>query len=81
MKAVVTSKGQVTIPIEIRQQAKISPGSKLDFQMEEDGTLKVSLINQEISQLKGMVKVKRRKPVSLQEMKKAILDASQEAMQ
>lgn len=81
MKAIVTSKGQVTIPVTIRTKAKISPGTKLDFQVEEDGTLKVSLLNQEISQLKGMVKSKRRKPISLQEMKKAIRDASKEAMQ
>ncbi len=80
MEAVVTSKGQVTIPILIRTQAKISPGSKLDFQIESDGTLKVSLINQEVSQLKGMVKSKRRKPASLKEMKKAIHDASKKAM-
>lgn len=76
MKAIVTSKGQVTIPLAIRTKAKISPGSKLDFQIEEDGTLKVSLLNHEISQLKGMVKSKRRKPVSLKEMKKAVFDAS-----
>lgn len=81
MKAIVTSKGQVTIPIAIRTKAKISPGSKLDFQIEKDGTLKVSPLNQEISQLKGMVKSKRRKPVSLREMKKAIRDASKRAMQ
>jgi AbrB family looped-hinge helix DNA binding protein len=81
MKAVVTSKGQVTIPIEIRTKAKISPGTNLDFQMEKNGTLKVSLINQEMSQLKGMVKSKRRKPASLREMKRAIRDASKKAMQ
>jgi AbrB family looped-hinge helix DNA binding protein len=81
MKAIVTSKGQVTIPITIRAKAKISPGSKLDFQIEEDGTLKVSLLNQEVSQLKGMVKSKRHKPVSLREMKKAILNASKGIMQ
>ncbi len=81
MEAIVTSKGQVTIPITIRTKAKICQGSKLDFQIEEDGTLKVSLINQEISRLKGMVKAKRGKPVSLREMKIAIQKASQKAMQ
>lgn len=81
MKAVVTSKGQVTIPVMIRTKAHISPGSKLDFQIEEDGTLKVRLLIQDVSQLKGIVKSKRRKPVSLREMKKAIRDASKENMQ
>lgn len=76
MKSVVTSKGQVTIPISIRQQAKIVPGSKLDFQIEENGTIKISLLNQDISHLKGIVKSKKRKPVTLNEMKKAIRTAS-----
>ena len=30
----VTSKGQVTIPIEIRQQLGIHPGSEVDFEVE-----------------------------------------------
>lgn len=80
MKALVTSKGQVTIPLMIRTKAKIVPGSLLDFQIEEDGTLKVSTLNQEISQLKGIVKSKRRKPASVAEMKKAIRDAAKETM-
>jgi AbrB family looped-hinge helix DNA binding protein len=76
MKAVVTSKGQVTIPIAIRTKARISPGSELDFQIEPNGTIKVNLLNQEVSQLKGMIKSKRKKPVSLREMKKAIKEKS-----
>jgi AbrB family looped-hinge helix DNA binding protein len=72
MKATVTSKGQVTIPHSIRRIAKISPGTELDFQLEEDGTLKISLLNQEISQLKGIIKSKRSRPPSLKEMKRAI---------
>lgn len=81
MKAKMTSKGQVTIPFVIRRKAKISPGTMLDFQIEDDGTLKVSLLTQDISSLKGIIKAKKRKPVSLKEMKKAIRDASKKAMQ
>jgi AbrB family looped-hinge helix DNA binding protein len=80
MKAVVTSKGQVTIPMAIRTKAKITPGMQLDFQIKQDGTLKVSLLNQEVSLLKGMIKSKRHKPASLSDMKKAIRDGSKESM-
>lgn len=80
MKATVTSKGQVTIPISIRTHARISPGSELEFTIDESGDLKISVLNQEISQLKGIVKSKRRKPASLREMKKAIRDAAGEKM-
>jgi antitoxin PrlF len=76
MKAVVTSKGQITIPIAIRTAFKIVPGSKLDFQVDEEGSLQVSLLNQEVSQLKGIVKTRKKKPVSLEEMKEAIKEAS-----
>lgn len=78
MKAVVTSKGQVTIPASIRDQAHITSGTKLDFQIESDGTLRVTLINQDITALKGMLKSKNRKPVSLKEMKQAIRERAKE---
>lgn len=80
MKAIVTSKGQVTIPVDIRLKAKICPGSRLDFQIEDDGSLKVSLVNEDISSLKGIIKSKKKKPVTLKEMKQAIRDASQESL-
>lgn len=31
MKATITSKGQITIPIEIRRKLKLGPGQILDF--------------------------------------------------
>lgn len=81
MKAVVTSKGQVTIPISIRTKARISAGSELEFSLEDNGILKVSVLSQDIAQLKGIVKSKRRKPPSLKEMKKAIYEAAKDRNQ
>lgn len=80
MKATVTSKGQVTIPQSIRAQANIIAGSQLDFQIENDGTLVVRLITLDISDLKGIVKKKHKKPVSLKEMKQAVTDGAKESM-
>jgi AbrB family looped-hinge helix DNA binding protein len=37
MKALVTSKGQVTIPKELREKFGIEPGTQLDFSATEDG--------------------------------------------
>jgi AbrB family looped-hinge helix DNA binding protein len=37
MKALVTSKGQVTIPKELRDQFGIEPGAQVDFAPAEDG--------------------------------------------
>lgn len=78
MKATVTSKGQVTIPHEIRSKAKIVAGSRLDFQLKNNDTLIIHLCTQDISKLKGIAKTKRRKPVSLKEMKKAIAEGAAE---
>ncbi len=33
----VTSKGQVTIPQKVREQLGITPGSEVDFQLDEQG--------------------------------------------
>jgi antitoxin PrlF len=33
----VTSKGQVTIPLEVRRRLGIEPGSEVDFRVEDDG--------------------------------------------
>jgi AbrB family looped-hinge helix DNA binding protein len=37
MKALVTSKGQVTIPKELRDRFGIEPGAQVDFAASEDG--------------------------------------------
>ncbi|MEA2222775.1 MAG: hypothetical protein QOH83_1151 [Solirubrobacteraceae bacterium] len=33
----VTSKGQVTIPRKVRERLGITPGSEVDFQLDDDG--------------------------------------------
>lgn len=37
MAVTVTSKGQVTIPKPVRDRLGINPGSKVDFELAEDG--------------------------------------------
>lgn len=37
MKALVTSKGQVTIPKELREKFDIQPGAQVDFAAAQDG--------------------------------------------
>jgi antitoxin PrlF len=75
-KSTVTSKGQVTIPKEIRIVAMIHEGTQLDFQIQSDGKIVMIPVQKNISQLKGIVKSKRKKPVSLAEMKTAIADGA-----
>ena len=80
MRTTVTSKGQITIPLAIRTKAKIVAGSQLDFQIEDDGSIVVHLVTHDVSELKGIVKKKRKKPVSLKEMRQAISAGAKESM-
>ncbi len=79
-KSTVTSKGQVTIPKDIRVKAMIHEGTDVDFQFLSDGNILIIPIQRHVSQLKGIVKFKAKKPVSLSEMKNAIAEGANEAM-
>ncbi len=72
-KSIMTSKGQVTIPKSIREKAHIRTGSALSFHY-ENGTIIIHPITKDITALKGMVKSKKQKPVTIEEMNQAIKD-------
>lgn len=80
VKSTVTSKGQITIPKEIRVAAMIQEGMQIDFYIQTDGTIVIVPLQSHLAELKGIVKSKRRSPVSLSEMKKAITEGALEAM-
>jgi antitoxin PrlF len=70
--ATLTSKGQTTIPKEIRDFLRIGPGDKLDFVVESDGRVILRPATLDVRQLRGMLKRSGRKAVTLAEMDKAI---------
>ena len=78
-KASVTSKGRVTIPKMIRERARIHSGTELDFQLELDGSILIRPVKRDISELKGIVKVKERKLATLEEIKKAMAGSAKES--
>jgi AbrB family looped-hinge helix DNA binding protein len=71
MTSTVTSKGQVTIPVEARRKLRIGPGTRLQFVVREGGTLEVIPLAESVKSLKGMVPRPLRK-LSLDEMDEAI---------
>lgn len=71
MKATVTSKGQVTIPAEIRKKMNIGIGSQLDFILNDNQHLEVYPVDRSVKRLKGMLP-KPRKRLSIADMQKAI---------
>ena len=74
MQATITSKGQVTLPKPVRDKLRLRPGDKIDFMLEEDGSLRVTPVTASVTQLKGMVP-KPEFPVSLEAMDEAVVRA------
>jgi antitoxin PrlF len=80
MRAIVSSKGQVTIPRELRELAHIEKGTQLDFQLTANGCLLVRPLPNDVANLKGIAKRKNQPVVSLADMKKAITEGFEEGM-
>ena len=70
----LTSKGQVTVPKEIRSFLKLKQGQKIDFQV-RDGVVVLKPRNRDVRSLSGMLAVKGRKPVTVREMNETIAEA------
>lgn len=73
----LTSKGQVTIPKEVRDYLKLKPGDEVSFVI-DDIRRRVTLWpkNGDIRDMAGILKdvvPKRRRPVTIEEMNEAIL--------
>lgn len=68
----LTSKGQTTIPKEIRDLLGLAAGDKLDFVVEADGRVVLRPATLDVRALKGLLHKKGRTPVSLEEMDQAI---------
>ena len=45
MEATVTSKGQVTIPVEIRRRSGIKKNTKVRFELKQDGDIEMRVVS------------------------------------
>lgn len=70
--ATLTSKGQITVPKEVRQFLSLNTGDKLDFIIDRDGEIRLKPSYVEVTDLKGILKTTNQKIVSLEEMRTAI---------
>ncbi|MFH1573107.1 MAG: AbrB/MazE/SpoVT family DNA-binding domain-containing protein [Acidobacteriota bacterium] len=73
MNSKVTSKGQVTLPVEARRRLKIRPGTRLQFVIRDDGRLEVIPLAGSVKDLKGAVP-RPKKALSLADMDAAIAE-------
>jgi AbrB family looped-hinge helix DNA binding protein len=74
--ATITTKGQVTIPKEIRDYLNLDTGSKVDFVIDENGTVKLIPLNIPIQSLSGVLHRPGMTSATLEEMEAAIQEGS-----
>ena len=66
--ATLTSKGQTTIPKEIRDSLGMKPGDRMTFTLMPDGTVVLRVKSKSIVELAGVLHKKGRKPVSVERL-------------
>lgn len=71
-RSTVTSKGQITIPKEVRDQMGLKPGDRIDFVKDRAGRFSLKTINTDFRSLRGILKSRRTKPLTIREMDEAI---------
>lgn len=70
--SLITSKGQTTVPKEIRDYLNLHPGDKVDFVIVENGKVILEPATLDVKELNGILYSPIRKAVSIKEMEKAI---------
>lgn len=76
--ATITSKGQVTIPAEVRKRLGLKAGDRIDFVFRQDGNVVLKSKRIPFEELRGIVRSRRRKPLSIRDMHKVIEEAAVE---
>lgn len=70
--AKLTTKGQITIPKPIRDHLSCTAGDRLDFRVEDDGTVRIERRGHDFRRLRGLLHREDQPPVSVEEMDAAI---------
>ena len=76
--ATMTSKGQITIPKRIRERLGLRAGDRVDFAVDEDGTVIIVPENRRLDDVYGLLSHRARKAVSVEEMDRRVERAMRE---
>ena len=74
-ESTISSKGQITIPVEVRRKLGLATGSRIRFVPTDSGSYEIVAIQRSITALKGIVPAPA-SPVSLEDMEAAIAEAA-----
>lgn len=72
MFATLTSKGQITLPKEIRDRLGLDAGSVLDFRLLEDNTITARQVVPDARRIRGLLKSPHATPPTVQQMDEAV---------
>ena len=70
----MTTKGQITVPKDVRLKLGLRPGDRVRFIVEDDGRVRLLPAKRDISELVGMLP-KPKRALTLEEMDEAIARA------
>ena len=68
----VTTKGQITIPKEVRDRLGLDPGDRVSFRVRDDGVAEMEAVTVDFLSLFGSLEPKDGRRVSLAQMRQAI---------
>ena len=72
MFATMTSKGQITLPKEIRDRLGLDAGSMLDFQVLSDNTITARPIKSDARRIRGLLKSPHAAPLTVAQMDEGV---------
>jgi antitoxin PrlF len=75
VQSTITSKGQTTIPREVREALDLKPGDKLRYRIGDDGAVQL-VRSRSILEAAGMLWYPGIKPMTLEEMDDAIAEGA-----
>jgi AbrB family looped-hinge helix DNA binding protein len=76
--ATLTSKGQITLPKEVREHFKLSEGDRIDFIVEDDGKVRVVPITGSFRDLLGICHRPGVKALTVEEMQEILEETAAE---
>jgi antitoxin PrlF len=74
-EARMTSKGQITVPKDVRLKLNLKPGDRVLFIVEDDGAVRMRALNKDISSLIGILPRPKR-AATIEEIEEAIQRAA-----
>jgi antitoxin PrlF len=74
--ATITSKGQITIPAQVRAELGVDPGDRIEFVKVGKGEFSIVPATRSVKELKGLFRRRRSKPASIAAMNAAIAEGA-----